>query len=263
LTGEKGFILGLRKLCDQYGALLIFDEVMCAFRVHEKTAAELYGVKPDLFCFGMCLSGGLPVGAFGGRKDVMEKLAPLGPVYQAGTLSGNPLAMAAGIKNLEVFLRDKVWEKTNDLGTSLNDKVQKLIAGRSDVCFTQLGSMFTLFFKETLPKNMDEVGECDFDRFGRFFQFFLKNKILLPPSQYEVNFLSCAHTDKDFEPIIDPPLKIVLMWIHSDQSLCPYAHRIKSLLHIEMAAGGFCFLKKTEKSVQNDQSRTRLPHPCF
>lgn len=199
VPGEKDFILGLRKLCDQYGALLIFDEVMCAFRVHEKTAAELYGVKPDLFCFGKVIGGGLPVGAFGGRKDVMEKLAPLGPVYQAGTLSGNPLAMAAGIKNLEVFLRDKVWEKTNDLGKSLNDKVQKLIAGRSDVCFTQLGSMFTLFFKETLPKNMDEVGECDFDRFGRFFQFCLKNKILLPPSQYEANFLSSAHTDKDLD----------------------------------------------------------------
>jgi glutamate-1-semialdehyde 2,1-aminomutase len=199
VPGDKDFILGLRKLCDEYDALLIFDEVMCAFRVHETTAAELYGVLPDLFCFGKVIGGGLPVGAFGGRKDVMEKLAPLGPVYQAGTLSGNPLAMAAGIKNLEIFLRDKVWAKTNDLGQALAVKVQKLIEDRTDVCFTQLGSMFTLFFKETLPNNMDEVGDCDFDRFGRFFQFCLKNKILLPPSQYEANFLSSAHTEQDLD----------------------------------------------------------------
>ncbi|WDE97930.1 glutamate-1-semialdehyde 2,1-aminomutase [Lentisphaera profundi] len=199
IPGDKDFILGLRRLCDQYEALLIFDEVMCAFRVHEKTAADLYGVTPDLFCFGKVIGGGLPVGAFGGRKDIMLNLAPLGPVYQAGTLSGNPLAMAAGIKNLEVFLRDKVWEKTNQLGQYLNDRVQKIIEGRSDVCFNQLGSMFTLFFKGSLPKNMDEVGECDFDRFGRFFQFALKNHILLPPSQYEANFLSSAHTEKDLD----------------------------------------------------------------
>ena len=200
---EKDFISGLRKLCDEYGALLIFDEVMCAFRVHETTAAALYGVTPDLFCFGKVIGGGLPVGAFGGRKDVMEKLAPLGPVYQAGTLSGNPLAMAAGIKNLEVYLRDNVWEKANELGLSLKEKVESLIAGRDDVSFIQLGSMFTLFFQGSLPSNMEEVGNCDFDRFGRFFQFCLKHGILLPPSQYEANFLSSAHTDSDLDHYVD------------------------------------------------------------
>jgi glutamate-1-semialdehyde 2,1-aminomutase len=201
---NPGFLKKLRELCDQYDALLIFDEVMCGFRVHETTAAALYDVQPDLFCFGKVIGGGLPVGAFGGRADLMKQLAPLGPVYQAGTLSGNPLAMRAGIETINIFLRDKVWQKTADLGASLNKKVQALIAGRDDVSFVQLGSMFTLFFRGgDLPTNMEEVGACDFERFGRFFNFMLQQGMLLPPSQYEANFLSVAHSEADLQRYVD------------------------------------------------------------
>ncbi|MEN9361321.1 MAG: hypothetical protein RL095_2856 [Verrucomicrobiota bacterium] len=194
---EPGFLQGLRRLCDQYGALLIFDEVMCAFRVSPTTAAELFGVMPDLFCFGKVIGGGLPVGAFGGRADVMQLLAPLGPVYQAGTLSGNPLAMRAGLETLRLWFNGKGFDKTESLGRDLDALMAPVVAGRGDVKWIRLGSMFTLFFLPegaTLPKNMEEVRRCDFGRFGRFFQFMMKKGFLIPPAQYEANFLSTAHT---------------------------------------------------------------------
>ena len=198
VPGKDGFLQGLRDLCDEYGALLIFDEVMCGFRVSPTTAAAKYGVTPDLFCFGKVIGGGMPVGAFGGRKEIMEKLAPSGPVYQAGTLSGNPVAMRAGLETLKEFYESNCFEKMDSLGELLEKKVSKIIADRDDLKFTRIGSMFTLFFHSgDKLENVEDVGECDFDRFGRFFNFMLREqKILLPPSQYEANFLASVHTEE-------------------------------------------------------------------
>ena len=201
VPAKKGFLQGLRDLCDKFGSLLIFDEVMCGFRVSPTTAASRFSVTPDLFCFGKVIGGGMPVGAFGGRADVMDMLAPLGPVYQAGTLSGNPIAMRAGIETLQECFENNVFEKMDELGQFLDEKINKVIANRDDVYFSRIGSMFTLFFHsgETI-ENVDDVAKCDFDKFGRFFNFMLREeKILLPPSQYEANFLSCVHTEELIE----------------------------------------------------------------
>lgn len=205
VPGKEGFLQGLRDLCDKYGALLIFDEVMCGFRVSATTAAAKYGVMPDLFCFGKVIGGGMPVGAFGGRKEIMEKLAPSGPVYQAGTLSGNPVAMRAGLETLKEFYESDCFEKMDSLGELLEEKVTALIENRSDLKFTRIGSMFTLFFHSgNKLENVEDVGECDFDRFGRFFNFMLREqKILLPPSQYEANFLASVHTEEHINRYVE------------------------------------------------------------
>ena len=195
---KEGFLQGLRNLCDEFGALLIFDEVMCGFRVSPTTAAARYGVTPDLFCFGKVIGGGMPVGAFGGRKEIMEKLAPSGPVYQAGTLSGNPVAMRAGLETLQEFYKSSCFETMDKLGENLETQINELISTRSDIKFNRIGSMFTLFFHSGPPlENVEDVGACDFDRFGRFFNYMLREKkILLPPSQYEANFLASVHTEE-------------------------------------------------------------------
>ena len=205
VPAAEGFLKGLRELCDANGALLIFDEVMCGFRVSETTAASRYGIVPDLFCFGKVIGGGMPVGAFGGRSDVMEKLAPAGPVYQAGTLSGNPIAMRAGLETLKEFYEEDVYCKMNSLGALLEQKIKEVISAYSNVKFTRIGSMFTLFFHGGDEiKNVDDVGQCDFEKFGRFFNFMLREKkILLPPSQYEANFLSCVHTEGHIQQYVD------------------------------------------------------------
>ncbi|MCM8541592.1 MAG: glutamate-1-semialdehyde 2,1-aminomutase [Lentisphaeraceae bacterium] len=205
VPAADSFLKGLRELCDANGALLIFDEVMCGFRVSETTAASRFGIVPDLFCFGKVIGGGMPVGAFGGRSDVMEKLAPSGPVYQAGTLSGNPIAMRAGLETLKEFYEKDVFCKMNMIGAFLEQKIKEVISAYSNVKFTRIGSMFTLFFHEGGEiKNVDDVGRCDFDKFGRFFNFMLREKkILLPPSQYEANFLSCVHTEDHIQQYVD------------------------------------------------------------
>ena len=205
VPAAEGFLQGLRDLCDANGALLIFDEVMCGFRVSETTAASRYGIVPDLFCFGKVIGGGMPVGAFGGKADVMNKLAPAGPVYQAGTLSGNPIAMRAGLETLKEFYEADVYCKMNSLGAVLEQKINEVIAEYSNVKFSRIGSMFTLFFHGGGEiKNVDDVGQCDFEKFGRFFNFMLREKkILLPPSQYEANFLSCVHTEELIQQYVD------------------------------------------------------------
>ena len=199
------FIKGLRQLCDKYEVCLIFDEVMCGFRVSETTAADRFGIYPDLYCFGKVIGGGLPVGAFGGRKEIMEKLAPLGPVYQAGTLSGNPLAMAAGYETLTTIFNENVYEKVNKVGEYLEAQMAPIVEQySSDIKFTIVGSMFTLFFNsEEQILNVDDVNECDFERFSRFFQFMLAKGMLLPPSQYEANFLCVAHTTKHIDAYVN------------------------------------------------------------
>ena len=196
-----GFLEGLRKLCDEYGTVLIFDEVMTGFRVALGGAQAYYGVKPDLTTLGKIIGGGLPVGAFGGRRDIMEHLAPLGPVYQAGTLSGNPLAMAAGLATLENLsthgFHEALTEKTATLLRGLKEKAE--IAG---IPFTtsQVGGMFGLFFTE--QQNVDcfaKVMVCDTDRYAKFFHGMLDNGVYLAPSAFEAGFISIAHGQAELD----------------------------------------------------------------
>jgi glutamate-1-semialdehyde 2,1-aminomutase len=194
-----GFLEGLRELCNRFGALLIFDEVMTGFRVALGGAQARYGVKPDLTTLGKVIGGGLPVGAFGGRRDVMERLAPLGPVYQAGTLSGNPLAMAAGLKTLELIgvpgFFEALEQKTLELTKGL-----RVEASRAGVPFTtnQVGGMFGLFFTTAAAiQNYAQVMACDVGHFRAFFHGMLERGVYLAPSAYEAGFVSAAHTPAD------------------------------------------------------------------
>jgi glutamate-1-semialdehyde 2,1-aminomutase len=194
-----GFLEGLRELCDQFGALLIFDEVMTGFRVALGGAQARYGVKPDLTTLGKVIGGGLPVGAFGGRREVMEHLAPLGPVYQAGTLSGNPLAMAAGLKTLELISApgffDALEHRTLDLVKGL--RVEASHAGIT-LTTNQVGGMFGLFFTDAATvQNYAQVMACDVARFRQFFHGMLERGVYLAPSAYEAGFVSAAHTPAD------------------------------------------------------------------
>ncbi|WP_299728292.1 glutamate-1-semialdehyde 2,1-aminomutase [uncultured Endozoicomonas sp.] len=200
-----GFLEGLRKICDEYETVLIFDEVMTGFRVALGGAQEYYGVKPDLTTLGKIIGGGLPVGAFGGRKEIMEHLAPLGPVYQAGTLSGNPLAMAAGLATLENL-------STHGFHETLTEKAAILLAGLKEkaqaagIPFTtsQVGGMFGLFFTE--QETVDcfaKVMACDADRYAKFFHAMLDNGVYLAPSAFEAGFISIAHGQAELDATIN------------------------------------------------------------
>jgi glutamate-1-semialdehyde 2,1-aminomutase len=200
-----GFLQALRALCDRHGALLIFDEVMTGFRVHPGGAAARFGVKPDLITLGKIIGGGLPVGAFGGRRDVMQKLAPVGPVYQAGTLSGNPLAVTAGLATLrllddaKLYADLEVW--TDRLLTGLED-----LARAAGVPFTttQVGSMFGLFFTgDRTIETYAQVMRCDTARFKRFFHAMLDAGVYLAPSAYEAGFASTAHGERELAHTLD------------------------------------------------------------
>ncbi|MDE0856311.1 MAG: glutamate-1-semialdehyde 2,1-aminomutase [Nevskia sp.] len=196
-----GFLEGLRRICSDNGALLIFDEVMTGFRVHPQGAAGRYGIRPDLVTLGKIIGAGLPVGAFGGRRDLMQKLAPVGPVYQAGTLSGNPLAMAAGLALLrqldDAALYARLESGTRSLLDGLRDAAQA-----AGVPFTtvQVGSMFGLFFtKAQAVRSYAEVMACDVEAFKRFFHTMLGRGIYLAPSAYEAGFVSAAHGPREIE----------------------------------------------------------------
>jgi glutamate-1-semialdehyde 2,1-aminomutase len=196
---DPGFLLGLREICDKHGAVLIFDEVMTGFRVALGGVQSVYGVQPDLTTLGKVIGGGMPVGAFGGRRDIMQKISPLGPVYQAGTLSGNPVAMTAGLKTLELIAMPGFFE-------GVGAKVEILVGGmveaarRSDVALTEnhLGGMFGLFFT-TRDKVTDFAGSmaCDQDRFRAFFHAMLERGVYLAPSAFEAGFVSAAHSEED------------------------------------------------------------------
>ena len=199
-----GFLQGLRDICDQYGAVLIFDEVMTGFRVALGGAQALYGVKPDLTTLGKIMGGGLPVGSFGGRHDIMEHLAPLGPVYQAGTLSGNPLAMTAGLATLRNITQD-------DFHNQLSSRVEILLQGiahQADLAgqslrTVQVGAMFGLFFSEQeRVERFDQVMACDSELYGRFFHAMLEEGVYLAPSAFEAGFISAAHGDQEIEQTI-------------------------------------------------------------
>jgi glutamate-1-semialdehyde 2,1-aminomutase len=196
---EPGFLEGLREVCNRHGALLIFDEVMTGFRVARGGAQELYGVTPDLTTLGKVIGGGMPVGAFGGRRDVMEKISPLGPVYQAGTLSGNPVAMAAGLETLELICEPGFYEDLGAKTQGLADRlVEKATAAGIPLTTNQVGGMFGIFFTDA-PRVADFAGvmACDQDRFRRFFHAMLERGIYLAPSAFEAGFVSAAHSRED------------------------------------------------------------------
>lgn len=193
-----GFLDGLRQLCDRFGTLLIFDEVMTGFRVHPRSATGLYGVAPDLITLGKIIGGGLPVGAFGGRADLMRQLAPVGPVYQAGTLSGNPLAMAAGLALLRALDDASVYQRLESFTGRLLEGLRRR-AHAAGVAFTttQVGSMFGLFFTDREIRGLDDVSACDLGAFNRFFHLMLDRGVYLAPSAYEAGFVSAAHGEAE------------------------------------------------------------------
>jgi glutamate-1-semialdehyde 2,1-aminomutase len=189
---EPGFLETLRELCDASGALLVFDEVITGFRVGRGGAQELYGVRPDLTILGKIVGGGLPLAAFGGREEIMDQLAPIGPVYQAGTLSGNPLATAAGLATLEA-LDGSVYDAVEWVGARL----QEGLAGFGRV--QRVGGMLTLFMREDPVRNLADANDSDTERYGAFFRHMLDRGLYLPPSQYEAMFVSLAHGDEEID----------------------------------------------------------------
>jgi len=205
LLNDNGFLKALRELCDTEGALLIFDEVMCGFRVGPGGAQQRFGIMPDLTCLGKIIGGGLPVGAYGGREEIMRMISPDGPVYQAGTLSGNPLAMRAGLETLSRLRTPGFYE-------DLERKTTRLVEGLLEGCAAagvpavanQVGAMFTVFFTELEAVNCcsDVSRHCDLPFFGKFFNAMLDEGVYLAPSQYEAAFMSAAHSDEDVEETI-------------------------------------------------------------
>lgn len=190
-----GFLKGLRQLCDQHGAVLILDEVMTGFRAGLNGAQTLYGVRPDLTTLGKVIGGGLPVGAYGGKAEIMKLVAPSGPMYQAGTLSGNPLAMSAGIATLKFMRREGFWRELMAITDKLCDGVGQIAKSSGvPVAQTRVGSMFSTFFMEGQPRDWDSVKTADTARFGKYFMSLLENGVYIAPSQFEAGFTSIAHT---------------------------------------------------------------------
>jgi glutamate-1-semialdehyde 2,1-aminomutase len=194
------FIATLREQCTRAGALLVFDEVMTGFRVGAQGAQGIFGVRPDLTTLGKVIGGGLPVGAFGGRRDVMQKLAPVGPVYQAGTLSGNPVAVSAGLATLRHVLAPGFFERLSRATEGLVDGMQRE-ARAAGVAFSaaSLGGMFGFFFRDRLPASFGEVMQCDREAFNRFFHAMLARGVYLAPSAYEAGFVSAAHGAEEID----------------------------------------------------------------
>ncbi len=198
-----GFLEGLRRLTEDHGSLLIFDEVMTGFRVALGGAQSLYSVMPDLTTLGKVIGGGLPVGAYGGRKEIMEMVAPAGPVYQAGTLSGNPLAMAAGIATLKELTKPGVFDGMVERVKALGEGIATAAGSAGVPIFqTQAGTMFSTFFREGPIRNWEDVSRCDTDAFGRFFHGMLEGGIYIAPSQFEAGFISAAHGDAEVQATI-------------------------------------------------------------
>ncbi len=201
---KPGFLEGLRELCTQQGMVLIFDEVMSGFRVAYGGAQERFGVTPDLTTLGKVIGGGLPVGAYGGRREIMERVAPCGPIYQAGTLSGNPLAMTAGLETLKILCEPGTYEALERKSEALCSGMEKAFdeAGIS-ACHTRVGAMFCTFFSEEAVTDYAAAARCDTARFGRYFHQMLNHGINLAPSQFEAAFMSLAHSTEDIDATID------------------------------------------------------------
>lgn len=201
---EPGFLEGLRDLTSQYGSLLIFDEVMSGFRVARGGAQEIFNIKPDLTCFGKIIGGGLPVGAYGGRKEIMELIAPAGPVYQAGTLSGNPLAMSAGLATLKELENPQVYDRLDYLATKMAEGLNNAaLKSGVKVTINKLGSMVSCFFTDQKVIDYRSATSSNLNKFKAFFQSMLSQGIYLAPSQFEASFISLAHSEEDIEETIE------------------------------------------------------------
>jgi glutamate-1-semialdehyde 2,1-aminomutase len=198
----SGFLQGLRAVTRRYGALLVFDEVMTGWRAHPRGAQVLYGIEPDLTCMGKVVGGGLPAAAYGGRRDLMERVAPAGPVYQAGTLSGNPLAMAAGLATLDILARPGTWERAEAFARHLAEAIER--RGRESgvaVTVQRVGTMLTAFFAETPVRDFAAARATDRAGYNAFFHAMLEGGVYLPPSAYEAAFTSSAHGDAELAAI--------------------------------------------------------------
>ncbi len=203
---EPGFLQGIRELCTRYGAVMILDEVMTGFRLSKGGAQQLFGITPDLTTFGKIIGGGLPVGAYGGKQEIMDKLAPKGPVYQAGTLSGNPLAMAAGLTTLKILDETEgFYEMLEDKSARLTDGIQQCLDDLNfPAVLNRIGSMFTLFFTgEGKVNSFADACKCDTATYAKYFKMALESGIYLAPSQFEAGFMSVAHTAKKIDKTIE------------------------------------------------------------
>ena len=213
VTPNPKFLPALRELCTKYGSVLIFDEVMTGFRVGLGCAQGVYNIRPDLTTLGKVIGGGMPMAAFGGKREIMQCLAPVGSVYQAGTLSGNPIAVSAGIATLQMVQTPGFYEK-------LTSSTQQLINGLADIakkyeipfCAQSLGGMFGLYFRGDIPSSYAEVMECDVESFNRFFHAMLEEGIYFAPSSFEAGFVSSAHSDMVIRKTLQAADKIFSTW---------------------------------------------------
>jgi glutamate-1-semialdehyde 2,1-aminomutase len=196
---KVGYLESLMKLAKKYKTLVIFDEVISGFRLSIGGAQSFYNLRPDLTCIGKVIGGGFPIGAFGGRRDIMSMLSPSGPVYHAGTLSGNPVAVSAGIKTLEILKKRKakLYKDLDNKGKYIKEQVEK--KGFKSITINQLGSMLTIFFNSNKIENYSDVLKCDTKIYGAFFNQLLSSGIMLAPSQFEAMFLSTEHSKEDLD----------------------------------------------------------------
>jgi glutamate-1-semialdehyde 2,1-aminomutase len=200
---ERAFLHGLCELTRRHGALLIFDEVITGFRLRYGAVQTLFGIEPDLTCLGKIVGGGLPLAAFGGKRAIMEQLAPLGPVYQAGTLSGNPLAVAAGLQTLQVLSKPGTYDRLEQLAARLEDGLRSAIgADARPCCVNRVGSMWTVFFGAGRVHDAESARQSDAGMFARWFRGMLQRGIYLPPSQFEAAFVSLAHSEEDIDTTV-------------------------------------------------------------
>jgi len=200
---QPGFLAALRDATQRAGTLLIFDEVINGFRLAYGGYQTLCGIDPDLTVLGKIVGGGLPLAAFGGKRKIMEQLAPLGPVYQAGTLSGNPLAVAAGLQTLELLAKAGTYERLEELGAQLEEGLRAALAGgKVSACLNRVGSMWTVFFGVTDVHDAPTARACDTELYARWFRGMLERGIYLPPSQFEAAFVSLAHSEADIEATV-------------------------------------------------------------
>jgi glutamate-1-semialdehyde 2,1-aminomutase len=202
---QKGYLKGLQHLCQEHGTLLVIDEVMTGFRLAKGGACQYFDIEADLVCLGKIVGGGLPLAAFGGRREIMEHLSPLGAVYQAGTLSGNPLAVAAGLATISQ-LNTEFYKELESKSQQIEDRLVPLIE-KYDLSFARVGSMFTIFFRSSCPDHFDQVKTCNFDQFGQFHQLALRNGVYFPPSQYEAVFLSNSMKQEDIDLLVNAVTK--------------------------------------------------------